>query len=260
VDIERLLKTARDVASEAARVLLDGYRTHPVASEKGRRDLVTEFDLRSELLIRERLRRDTPDIAIVAEERGGTPSSLTWYCDPLDGTMNFVHGHPFFCVSIGAVDEEGPLVGAVVAPALGLEWWGARGGIAFRNGEPCLVSETETLRDALLATGFPPDRSKEPESNLRTFSEVMQHVQGVRRCGSAAIDSCFVADGTYDGYWERALHAWDIAAGCAIALAAGGTLTSLNGTAADLTNGHIVLTNGKIHDALVLLVKDGREK
>jgi myo-inositol-1(or 4)-monophosphatase len=256
VNTDRLLLTARSVAADAARVLLDGYRTRPAATEKARSDLVTEFDLRSELLIRERLSRETPDVAIVGEEQGGTASGLTWYCDPLDGTMNFVHGHPCFCVSIGAMDAEGPLVGAVVAPALGLEWWGSRGAGAFRNGEPCRVSETATLRDSLLATGFPPDRSKNPESNLATFCEVMQHVQGVRRCGSAAIDCCFVADGTYDGYWERRLHPWDIVAGCAIACAAGARLTSLDGGAPDLTIGHLALTNGHVHDALVALMRD----
>jgi myo-inositol-1(or 4)-monophosphatase len=118
------------------------------------------------------------------------------------------------------------------------------------------VSTTETLRDALLATGFPADRSKAPENNLATFCEVIQHVQGIRRCGSAALDCCFVADGTYDGYWERALHAWDAAAGCAIALGAGARLTSRNGGRPDLTAGHLLLTNGKIHDELLALVRD----
>jgi myo-inositol-1(or 4)-monophosphatase len=172
--------------------------------------------------------------------------------------MNFVHGHPMFCVSIGAVDADGPLAGAVVAPVVGLEWWGSRDGGAFRNGEPCRVSETRTLAHSLLATGFPPDRSKHPESNLPTFAEVMQHVQGVRRCGSAAMDACFVADGSYDGYWERYLHAWDIAAGAAIALAAGARLTALDGGPPDITRGHIVLTNGAIHDELLRVI-NGRD-
>jgi len=257
MDPHRLVETARRVANEAARVLLDGYRTRPAASEKAQADLVTEYDLRSEALIRERLGRETPEIAIVGEEQGGTESGkdgLTWYCDPLDGTMNFVHGHPFFCVSLGVVDRQGPLVGAVVAPALGLEWWGSRDGGAFRNGEPCRVSATGALRDSLLATGFPADRSKAPDNNLSTFCEVIQHVHGIRRCGSAAIDCCLVADGTYDGYWERKLSPWDIVAGSAIALAAGARLTSLGGGVPDLSIGHIALTNGRIHDALMELV------
>jgi myo-inositol-1(or 4)-monophosphatase len=251
---EELLSAARPIAREAARLLLEGYRKKPAATEKARRDLVTEFDVRSEELIRARLSRDTPGVAIVGEEGGGAAGGITWYCDPLDGTMNFVHGHPCFCVSLGAVDDQGPLAGVVVAPAMGIEWWGTRGGGAFRDGAPCRVSDTERLAGSLLATGFPSDRSKHPESNLPTFNEVMQHVQGVRRCGSAAMDCCFVADGTYDGYWERTLYPWDAAAGCAIALAAGARLTALDGGPADLTKGHIVLTNGRIHDELVKLV------
>lgn len=246
-----LVKVALAVARDASRVLLQGYRSRPAAREKARRDLVTEFDTRSEELIRARLGKETPGIAVVGEEGGGTPGGVTWFCDPLDGTMNFVHGHPCFCVSIGAVDDQGPLCGAVVAPAMNIEWWGGRTMGAFRDGTPCRVSDSETLSESLLATGFPADRSKPPENNLLTFNHVMQHVHGVRRCGSAAMDCCFVADGTYDGYWERALHAWDIAAGCAIALAAGGRLTALDGGIPDISRGHIVLTNGRIHDELV---------
>jgi len=249
-----LVQIALRAARDAAQVLLDGYRDHPVSREKGRRSLVTEFDTRCEDLIRDRLSRATPDIAIVGEEGGGAPGAVTWYCDPLDGTTNFVHGHPVFCVSIGAVDEHGPCCGAVVAPAMGIEWWGGRTVGAFRNGAPCRVSETPRLADSLLTTGFPADRSRDPESNLPTFNEVMQHAQGVRRCGSAAMDCCFVADGTYDGYWERALNAWDIAAGCAVALAAGARLTALDAGPPRIEHGHIVLTNGRIHDELVALV------
>jgi myo-inositol-1(or 4)-monophosphatase len=251
-----LTRVALDVARGAAPILMDGYRSRPAATEKARSDLVTAFDLRSEAFIRARLGALTPGVALVGEEQGGRAEGLTWYVDPLDGTMNFVHGLPFFCVSIGAMDDSGPVAGAVVAPALGIEWWGHRGGGAFRDGSPCRVSETASLRDALLATGFPPDRSHAPESNLPTFCHVMQAVRGVRRCGSAAIDCCLVADGTFDGYWERALHAWDLVAGCAIALAAGARLSARDGGPADLTVGHLALTNGRIHDDLVGLVRD----
>jgi myo-inositol-1(or 4)-monophosphatase len=252
----RLAEIALGVARDAATLLLTGYRSRPAATEKARSDLVTEYDVRSEAQIRERLARETPDIPVVAEEQGGTARGLTWYCDPLDGTMNFVHGHPFFCVAIGAMDGQNPILGAVVAPALGLEWWGGATVGAFRGGHPCRVSETDTLSASLLATGFPPDRSRAPENNLPTFSLVQQHVQGIRRDGSAALDCCFVADGTFDGYWERRVHPWDVVAGSAIALAAGARLTSLNGGPADLTIGNLALTNGKIHDALLALVRE----
>ena len=251
---EGLARVALRVAREAAVHLMAGYRSRPAATEKARHDLVTEYDLRSEHSIRVALARETPDMPVVGEEEGGIARGLTWYCDPLDGTMNFVHGHPFFAVSLGAMDGGVPVAGAVVAPALGTEWWGGAGMGAFRDGQPCRVSDTAELQGALLATGFPPDRSHAPGNNLPSFCDLMQRVRGVRRCGSAAIDCCHVADGTYDGYWERALHPWDIAAGCAIALGAGARLTALGGGEVDLMIGHLTLTNGKIHDAVTALL------
>lgn len=254
-DYLELSALALDVAREAGALVSAGYRTRPLASEKAARDLVTEFDLASETLIRERLAQATPDIPVVAEETGGHPGDRTWYCDPLDGTMNFVHGHPFWSVSIGLYEAGEACVGAVVAPVLGLAWTGHRGGVSRRSGEPCAVSTTEKLGAALVATGFPPQRDREPDSNLATFVDVMQHVQGVRRCGSAAIDLCLVADGTYDGYWERRLNAWDLCAGACIVLGAGGHLTSLDGTLADVTRGHLLATNGLIHQAMLEILK-----
>jgi myo-inositol-1(or 4)-monophosphatase len=252
----QLVHVARSVARDAATLLSAGYRQRPAASEKGgRSDLVTVYDTRSEALIRRRLALETPGVSIVAEEQGGEASGLTWHCDPLDGTTNFVHGHPFFCVSIGAADESGPIAGAVVAPALGVEWWGGRGLGAFRNGEQCTVSATDSLRDAMLGTGFPPTLREDPdENNIATFGRMKLVAQSIRRCGSAAIDCCLVADGTYDAYWERALHSWDLMAGCAIALAAGAKVTSLIGEAPDLFRGHVILSNGKIHDQITAIV------
>ncbi len=251
-----LTAVALDVAREAAQLVNQGYRSKPAASEKSARDLVTEFDLASERLIRERLAQATPAIPVVAEEAGGSAGERTWYCDPLDGTMNFVHGHPFWSVSIGLYEAGVPSVGAVVAPALGLAWTGHRGGVSRRLGEPCAVSTTRELGAALVATGFPLIRDREPESNLATFVEVMQHVQGGRRCGSAAVDLCLVADGTYDGFWERRLNAWDVCAGACIVLGAGGRLTSLDGSAVDVTRGHLLATNGLIHDAMLEILKN----
>jgi len=256
VSAQRLVHVARIVATEAAALVHAGYRSRPAASEKARNDLVTEFDVRSESLIRERLARETPDMPIVAEEQGGMAGGLTWYCDPLDGTMNFVHGHPVFCVSIGAMDEAGPVAGAVVAPALSIAWWGGRSVGAFRDGQPCAVSTVDRVIRSLLATGFQPGGGDVADSNLATFCRVAPKARGIRRCGAAAIDCCLVADGTYDGYWETKLGAWDLAAGAAIALGAGARLTSPTGGPPDLSTGSIVLTNGRIHDELVALLRD----
>ncbi|HET7539638.1 MAG TPA: inositol monophosphatase family protein [Polyangiaceae bacterium] len=247
---EELAQIAFEVAGEAAKLLYEGFRKRPTISEKGRADLVTEYDLASERLIRERLREKTPELAIVGEEQGGTPApgnGLTWYCDPLDGTTNFAHGHFFFCVSLGVAEAGLPIAGAVVAPALATHWRAFRGGPALRNDEPCRVSETSELRQALVATGFPTDRSDPATNNFSSFTRVKPLVRGIRRCGSAAIDLCLVADGTYDAYWERRLNAWDLMAGSALVLAAGGMLSALDGTPPDLSVGNVLASNGRIH-------------
>ncbi|MET0792067.1 MAG: inositol monophosphatase family protein [Polyangiaceae bacterium] len=254
---EELARIALQVATEAAQLLHAGFRKHPAVREKARADLVTEYDFASERLIRQLLGERTPEIPIVAEEQGGTPASeggLTWYCDPLDGTTNFVHGHFFYCVSIGVARAGQPIAGAVVAPELATHWQGFQGGPALRNGEPCRVSETSELAESLVATGFPSDRSQAATNNFAAFSSVKRQVRGIRRCGSAAIDLCLVADGTYDAYWERRLNAWDVMAGSALVLAAGGKLSSLSGTLPDLSVGHVLASNGRVHDHLLNLI------
>jgi len=254
---EELSQIALEVAREAAGLLMKGFRSRPRAAEKARADLVTEWDLESERLIRKRLSERAPELGLVAEEEGGEKGSgAAFYCDPLDGTTNFVHGHPFFAVSIGVLEGGVPIAGAVVAPCLGLAWQAHRGGRAKRNGVPCRVSETSSLSESLLATGFPSDRSREPESNLETFVRVKKRARGIRRCGSAAIDLCLVGDGTYDGYWERHLNGWDLAGGAAVVLAAGGRLTALDGSPVVLEVGQIVASNGRIHEALLGLIQN----
>ncbi len=253
-DEKKLLLVALDAARAAAALAEKGWRKHPASTHKGQIDLVTQFDLDSELLLRETLARAAP-YPVVGEERGGERAAgaeaLTWYVDPIDGTTNFVHGHPFWCVSVGLFAGARPVLGAVVAPSLRVEWTGIAGATAERNGEPCTVSEVSVLRDALLATGFPYDRHVSEDNNFDAFVAIKKQCQAVRRCGSAAIDMCLVADGTYDGYWEKKVKAWDVAAGSAIVLAAGGRVTDYDGQPTDVTKGQIVATNGRVHDALV---------
>jgi myo-inositol-1(or 4)-monophosphatase len=252
-----LAAIALSVAETCAKIVSAGYRTRPAVGKKGRADLVTEFDFASEQHLRTELGRLTPEIPLVAEERGGIGvDDLCWYCDPLDGTTNFVHGHPFYAVSIGAMAAGVPVVGVVVAPELRLTWVGYQGGVSTRNGEICRVSETVDIDDALFATGFPPDRGDDARNNFATWASVKRLARGVRRCGSASVDLCFVADGTYDGYWERHLHAWDLVAGAAIVIGAGGRVTDIDGSAPKLETGNIVATNGKTHESLLQLVRD----
>jgi myo-inositol-1(or 4)-monophosphatase len=249
-----VLSLALRAAREASRLVLAGWRKHPVAEHKGAIDLVTAYDRESESYLRRTLLAEAP-FAFVGEEEGGKcatgEGAPTWFVDPLDGTTNFVHGHPFFCVSVGLVVGTEPILGVVVAPALATEWAGAAGLGAKRGEGPCQPSDVTSFEDALLATGFPYDLRTSEDNNIDAFVSIKKRVQAVRRCGSAALDLCFVADGTYEGYWERKLKSWDLAAGAAIVKAAGGRVSDFAGEDDCITLGHVVATNGKIHDALL---------
>lgn len=249
-----LLAIALDLAREAGRLVARGWRKRMVVETKEvATDLVTPFDRESEELLRERLHQRTP-FPVVGEEAGPDSSRLgkaAWYVDPIDGTTNFVHGHPFYCVSVGlVVDSDDPILGAIVAPALHTEWTGLVGVGSWRNGEPCRVSGVRRFSDSLLATGFPYDRNQ-PDNNFDAFVQIKKRCQAVRRCGSAALDLCLVADGTYDGYWEKKLRPWDLAAGSAVVLGAGGKLSSFDGGPADVLSGELIASNGAIHQSLV---------
>lgn len=257
---EGLLDAALDAARGAAAIALAGWRKPLTVEHKGTVDLVTPYDRASEKHLREQLTKTT-GLPVVGEEEGGAAdhAAASWYVDPIDGTTNFVHGHPYFCVSVGLVVKGVPVIGVVVAPAVGLEWTGlvetdADGTVtarrATRNGEPCHVSGVKDLLSALLATGFPYDLHTSADNNLDTFVALMRRCQAVRRCGSAAMDLCHVAEGTFDGYWERRLRPWDLAGGAAVVLGAGGTLTAIDGSPVDILRGHTLATNGHLHEAL----------
>lgn len=258
-ELERTLAVARDAAREAAAHVHRGYRRQVNVEHKGIADLVTSFDRESETMLRERL--GACGYGIVGEEQGGQVDAVGFFIDPIDGTTNFVHGHPFWCVSIGLVERGAPALGVVVAPALGLEWYGyttgdgtrlaIRHSIGSDDADACLVSSTSRFEDSLLATGFPYDRRHDADNNFDAFVAIKQRCQAVRRCGSAALDLCLVADGTYEGYWERRLNAWDIAGGAAIVGAAGGRVTDYAGTLEFMASGNIVASNGIVHEALL---------
>jgi len=262
------LKAARTAVEQVARragaLVLEGYRTDKQVQRKGRIDLLTEYDLASEKLVLGELRRLFPGTLVVGEEADGpgvtgADDALTWYVDPIDGTTNFVHGHPFFCVSIGLCRGGVPLLGVVFAPALDVCWTGLVGHDALRNGEPCHVSDTTELGDALCATGFPYDRATSDENNFNEFLHFKLQTRGVRRCGSAALDLALTADGTYDAYWEFKLRPWDFAGGGALVLAAGGTVTNDTGGEVDLRTGAAVASNGHLHARVLTELRDARQ-
>ena len=251
-DEKDLLAVAIASARTAGEILRGGFRNHPKVFHKGRVDLVTEFDRESERFLRQALA--STGISFVGEELGGEKGAgdrPTWYVDPLDGTTNFAHGHPFFCVSIGLVQRGVARLGVVDAPALGVVWAGGVDHAPERNGVTCLVSDTGSLGDSLLATGFPYDRQTSPDNNFDAFVAIKKQAQAVRRCGSAALDLCLVADGTYDGYWEKKLQPWDIAAGMALVTGAGGRVSTFHDHPCDPAVGHVVATNGRIHGELL---------
>lgn len=255
------LRVAETAAREAGHHAMRGWRAAGKISKKGRVDLLTEYDLECERLVRQRLEAAFPEHRIVGEEAPETGAGeLVWYVDPIDGTTNFAHGHFFFAVSIALYRGAEGLVGVVHAPALGVTWKAAKGSGAFRNGEPCTVSRRDRLEEALCATGFPYDRWTNPDDNHAELALFLKRARGVRRCGSAAIDLCLVADGTYDIYWEKGLNAWDMCAGALVVAEAGGRLSGYEGEPADPRTGKLVATNGLLHEDAVRTVGEARHK
>lgn len=213
-ELREVLAVAQAIARESGDLLMERWRSALAIMQKGAFDIVTDADLASEELVRARLRREFPEHGIVGEEGDkDAAGDLVWHVDPLDGTINYAHGHPYFSVSIALCERHQPVVGVVVAPALGNNWSATRGGGTTCNGVRCRVSEIRVLSQALFVTGFPKARGAADDNNFREFIAVERHVLGVRRCGSAAIDLSFVASGTYDGFWEQQINSWDIAAG-----------------------------------------------
>jgi myo-inositol-1(or 4)-monophosphatase len=253
------------IAREAGDIVMQGYRHGATVTKKGAIDLVTEFDLASEAHIIAQLSRVYPELVVIGEEgqaqraESRATGGLVCFVDPIDGTTNFAHGHPFFCVSLGICCAGVPLSGVVLAPALGLTWTGRAGAGATRNAEPCHVSGCQQLGNALCATGFGYQVVGAEDDNLREFAAVQSHVRGVRRCGAAAIDLALVADGTYDAYWEFMLQPWDMAAGCALVLAAGGRVSAFDEGPLDVRNGACLASNGHVHGSLARLLDEARD-
>ncbi len=248
---------AVEIAREAGRLLMEGWGSRPATKMKtGASDVVTEYDQRAEALVVSRLRAAFPGHAIVGEEGtehtpegDGSGAPPIWYVDPLDGTMNFAHGLPFFTVSLGLVEGNAPVVGVVHAPVFGWTFSAAVGEGAFRDGEPITVSATRELGQSLLGTGFP-YVADNPDANLSEFSAFLKQTHGVRRLGSAALDLAFVSCGWFDGYWERHIKPWDLAGGAALVLAAGGQVSAPDGGPFDARTGAIIASNGLVHEPI----------
>jgi myo-inositol-1(or 4)-monophosphatase len=256
-----LLNFAIDMAREAGKLLMQHLGAAKV-SHKGDIELVTEADLASEKLIIEKIRSYHPQHGILAEESGeavlvgGKRSEWKWIIDPLDGTTNYAHGYPFFCVSI-ALEHAGVLeVGVVYDPVRDEMFAAERGNGATLNDRKIRVSPIDELNKALVCTGFPYNVRERPDFT-RDFANFTMAAQAVRRDGSAAIDLAYVACGRFDGFWEDGLSPWDIAAGALLIEEARGKTSNFDNGPLSIYNPKVVATNGLIHDAMLRVLKHG---
>ncbi|MDA3863218.1 MAG: inositol monophosphatase family protein [Deltaproteobacteria bacterium] len=257
---EKDLKFARKLARQAGDILEAGWQAAAGSLEveyKGEVDLVTRFDRKSEEAITATINKERPGDAILAEEGGAEgDGARVWCIDPLDGTTNFAHGLPFFCVSISLLLENEAVVGVVYNPALKMEFYALKGGGSYFNGY--LIPELEPgkkLSKALIGFGNGYDRRKNPQRYLPTIKNYMVSSQGIRRTGSAAFDCCLVAKGWLDGYVEVNLYPWDLAAGSLIASEAGARVSDVNGSEFNLFAGRIMMGKPHVHEEMVELAR-----
>lgn len=241
-----------EIAREAGALLLEYFHQHVRVEYKGEADLVTVADRKSEALIRERIRKQWPSHDILGEEQGlvDTGSEYRWYVDPLDGTTNFAHGFPVFCVSMALEHKGKRIAGVVYDPTRNELFAAGQGSGVTLNGQRIHVSRTAKLEECLVATGFPSHkRHKNP--NIFFYHQITLRTHGVRRAGSAALDLCDVACGRFDGFWEFNLNPWDTAAGVLIVEEAGGKVTDFHGGVFQIASHQTLATNGLVHAALL---------
>lgn len=262
---EQLLPDIAAIVRDAGDIILRHFAAPiPISDRKSTRsDIVTAADTEAEAFIVRELLARFPDHHIVGEEGGGqgAPAAAApyhWFVDPIDGTVNFAAKLPHFCTSIAlATPDRQPLLGVVYDPTRRELFTAVAGRGAQLNGQPVRVTQTATLNDAVVSTGFPYDKHTNPDNNLREWAAFLQHIRGERRLGSAALDLCYVAAGRLDGYWEKDLKPWDAMAGMLIAREAGGTVTDYAGGADPqrLDRGRYVASNGRIHDAMSAVLR-----
>ena len=254
IETQQFLSTALEAATTAGTLILQHWQQPKQIYYKGAIDLVTSVDRESERQIVDVLQRKFPGHSILAEEetdRVGSQASHRWIVDPLDGTTNFAHSYPQFCVSI-ALERDGEVILGLVYDPLRPECFQAvKGQGATLNGEPIRISAIKELDHALLATGFPYNHRENADFYLAFFKSFLTRSQGIRRNGSAALDLCYVACGRLDGFWEFNLKPWDTAAGALVVEEAGGKLSDLSGNPFSIWNNEALASNGIIHEAMV---------
>jgi myo-inositol-1(or 4)-monophosphatase len=248
------LDTMTAIAKKAGKLLLDIRKQGFEVTNKSGLDPVTDADQASENLVIAELQAHFPDYSIMAEEQGWfheAESEFTWIIDPLDGTANYIHGFPHYSVSIALLKHKQPIAGVVYNPALDELFTAELGRGAFLNSRRIQVSNVARVQQALFATGFSGDSAKISDESMLRFQRITKESHGVRRIGSGALDLCYVACGRLEGFWEKPINPWDIAAGVLILQEAGGQVSSVSGQELDLFAGEVVGTNGKLHNELI---------
>ena len=254
-DLSRIKQVAEEAAIEAGKFILTRRdMVKEIIHKKGKTDLVTDVDKKSEAMIIERIRSEFPLHSILAEESGEdiTDSDIKWIIDPLDGTTNFAHTLPIFCVSIGVMVNDRILIGIVYDPNRDELFAAEDGRGAFLNGNKISVSSNARVEESLISTGFAYDIMKKAE-NIKKFTTMINNAQAVRRPGSAAIDLCYVACGRFDGFWEAYLSPWDTAAGKIIVQEAGGKISKFHNEEYNIFDNELLASNGIIHNEMVEL-------
>lgn len=245
------------VVREVGKFLVESLGHAQSIQFKGRANLVTEMDQRSEDHLIRAIHARYPQHAILSEEAGAIPGGAgqpEWILDPLDGTTNYVHGLPYFCVAVALRTGSLLQAGLVYHPCIDELYWAERGQGAFLNGNPLHVSETAVLDNALLGTGFPSDLSGVADTNIAHFLALMPKSRAIRRLGSASLDLCGVAAGRLDGYWQPTMLIWDVAPGAIIIEEAGGRMSDFAGNPS-VYGGETIASNGKIHGAIMEVLK-----
>ena len=263
-----VLATAIEIVLRAGDMQMKQFGKSFKIDKKSSIDLVTDVDLSVEKMFLDVIQERFPEHGILSEEFGervapgslesdaSSASGCCWVFDPIDGTTNFAHGVPFFCSALSFEINGRPVVAAVYEPVRRELFVAERGKGARLNGVPLKVSQSTTLIDSLLCTGFPYDVHTSREELVELFGHFLGRARAVRRLGSAALDLCYVAAGRLDGFWEQSLHAWDISAGSLIVEESGGQVTDLQGEDFNSRTGNVVASNSRIHEALIKTIHE----
>ncbi|MBI2838509.1 MAG: inositol monophosphatase [Acidobacteria bacterium] len=261
IDRRRALRVAVAAATAAGDLLQSRFGRKQTVRHKGTIDIVTDMDHRSQDLILGIMKEEFPEHDTLSEEMppAKRQSKYLWVIDPLDGTTNYAHGFPMYCVSIGLMRDDRPILGVVYCPTMKELFTAVRGEGARLNGSRIRVSRISSLDQALLATGFPYDIRTSRDNNLAYFRQFARSAQAVRRAGSAALDLSYVAAGRFDGFWEIKLKRWDIAAGILMVKEAGGHVTDFSGGEVDFEYPRVLASNGRLHQSMLKVLATTRE-